>query len=170
LHTIEKNTSQLFSSLDSVCKIPSPWIFLCLAAVIDYLSFAAYPDVKDAWKRYPKFIGKFYPASYRDFKYLSGKQDLPKQMYHVLRNGLVHSFSLVPDTKGKKWSRPRSIVLAHRVNAHGKTHLSPYNKQPAPDAAYFVAEDVILRGNIATSSQQYRSTRSQQCMASRLRQ
>jgi hypothetical protein len=132
-----------FGTLPDVCAIQSPWCFLCVSALVDYLSAAAYPD-EEQWSRYVKFIEGFFPAKYTKFAYKNGKTDLPAQMYYVLRNGLVHSFSLFPDEKGCKWGgRDRSIVLAHRCNAAGRRHLSQYSAASAPDAALFVAEDFL---------------------------
>jgi hypothetical protein len=76
---------------------------------------------------------------YKSFQYLSGKADLPEQMYHVLRCGIVHSFSLVPDQGARdKGGRDRSIVLSH----NGR-HLSQWSKQKAPDACCLNAEEFI---------------------------
>src|SRR5689334_12604309 len=88
-----------FTTLPMVCAIESPWCFLCLSALIDYLSIAAYPNKKKQRDRYVAFIENFFPAKYKNFKYKNGQTDLPDQMYYVLRNGLVHSFSLVPDDR-----------------------------------------------------------------------
>jgi hypothetical protein len=132
-----------FNVLPNLCAIESPWCFLCLSALIDYLANAAYPAPKKQRDRYVPFIEDFFPAKYRNFKYKNGQKDLPTQMYYVLRNGLVHSFSLFPDKPGRKFGRDRSIVLAHRSNAGGQFHLSNFSDRNVPDAALFVAEDFL---------------------------
>jgi hypothetical protein len=133
-----------FGVLPKICAIESPWCFLCLASLIDYLSSAAYPGLTRQRNRYVTFIENFFPAKYKRFKYKSGQKDLPLQMYYILRNDLVHSFSLFPDQSGRIYGgRDRSIVLAHKSNAGGP-HLSQHTSTWAPDAALFVAEDFLV--------------------------
>lgn len=134
-----------FGVLPKICAIESPWCFLCLASLIDYLSGAAYPSLQYQKDRYETFIKHFFPAKYKRFKYKSGDKDLPLQMYYILRNGLIHSFSLFPDpSRPSRGGRDRSIVLAHRSNAGGQPHLSQFTSTLAPDAALFVAEDFLI--------------------------
>lgn len=60
-------------------------------------------------------------------------------MYHVLRCGIVHNYSLVPDHQSSKnGGRKRSILLGHRKNDH--KHLSRYNEK-GYDSVLFTAED-----------------------------
>jgi hypothetical protein len=120
----------------------TPWEFLCMAAFVEYLSKLVYgqdkgpPGFKDFVIDYLAEINSLY----RDFKYKSGKQDLNDQMYHILRCGIVHSFSLVPDKKStNKGGRLRSIVLAHKRS--GQPHLGAYSSSDAPDAAIFISEE-----------------------------
>ena len=135
---------QWFYTLPQVCAIESPWGFLCLASMIDYLSAAAFANIPKQRDRYVAFIERFYSRKYRDFQYVGGQRDLPLQMYYILRNGLVHSFSLFPDTAGKgNGGRARSIALVHRANASGRRHLSRFANETASDAALFVAEDFM---------------------------
>ena len=135
---------QWFYTLPQVCAIESPWCYLCLASLIDYMSAAAYPHLGSQRDRYIAFIENYYPAKYRKFKYKGGNTDLPLQMYYILRNGLVHSFSLFPDQKGRiNGGRERSIVLVHRSNAAERRHLSEFSSPSAKDAALFVAEDFL---------------------------
>lgn len=141
--SFKKTIDKWFTTLARVCEIESPWIFLCLAALVDYLSSAEYHGHNlPQWDRYSRFINVHFPAKYRRFRYKNGKQDLPTQMYNVLRCGIVHSFSLVPDPKAAKYGRQYSIVLAHGANAD-HNHLDQYGEPPASDAAYFIAEDFL---------------------------
>lgn len=130
-----------------ICDDGTPWGFLCAAAMLDYLTRMTHgketnaEDYKDFVKSY---LAKVRPG-YENFRYRCGKDDLPAQMYHVLRCGLVHSFSMFPDNKGrKKGARERSIALCHRkeiVQDPSLKHLGNYSKGKVKDAALLVAED-----------------------------
>lgn len=128
-----------FITLPEICKIETPWIFLCLSALIDYLSSAAYPNAGTQADRYTKFIKENFSSKYQTLVYRNGKQDLPEQMYYVLRNGLVHSFSLVPNARSaRRGGRVRSIALGHRSNS------TPYHLALFPnDIVLFIAEDFL---------------------------
>jgi hypothetical protein len=98
-------------------------------------------------KGYKNFVNKFLSninRNYQTFTYGNGKQDLPDQLYHVFRCGVIHSFSLVPDQQAiQNGGRIRSIVLCHKKESRRKNlpHLSNYSSNAIPDAAVFVAED-----------------------------
>lgn len=119
-----------------------PWVFLCEAAFIEYLSKMVYSPGKDA-DLYKNFIEEYMGEArrkYKTFKYRNGNVDLPLQAYHVLRCGIVHSFSFIPDKRAKvKGGRDRSVVIAH--SQPGLKHLSHYKSKNVADAACFVAED-----------------------------
>ena len=83
---------------------------------------------------------------YQTFTYLNPADKLPDQMWHVMRCGLIHTFSLFPDkTIRNQLGRDRSIVLCHKKEAttKGLSHLSHYSGPNNLDAALFVAEDFI---------------------------
>lgn len=142
---VQSTLDRTFEALKNVCSRKSPLGFLCVAALIDYLSRLAYgrPKGSQDWERYTNFIREFFPARYRDFQYKNGERDLPEQMYYVLRNGMVHSFTLVPIGKG----RVNSIVLCHRREAKRDkySHLGNYKdkKSKFDNAALFVMEDFL---------------------------
>jgi hypothetical protein len=143
-----------FKALKNVCSRKSPFGFLCLAALIDYLSKLAYGGNLKDWERYIKFITEFFPLKYRNFQYKTGKQDLPQQIYYVLRNGMVHSFTLIPDEKGRKYGgRSNSIILCHRREAKRDRliHLGNYRNRHGrfDDAALFIMEDFFEDTKIA---------------------
>ncbi len=123
----------------------TPWIFLCAASFLDLLTRLANGG-RGGRTQYKSFIRTYLSRVnplYIDFQYASGERDLPEQMYHVLRCGIVHAFSLVPDEKSRdEGGRSRSIVLSHRANNDGP-HLSVFKRiAPRPfDAALFNAED-----------------------------
>ena len=144
LDDLERYLLTQFDQLDHICKSPSPWIFLCLSAFIDYLSNLSEPQQSTDKLRYTNFIRKWYPARYGNFKYRSGMKDLPEQIYTILRSGLVHSFSLTPNPKSSSTTgRRRSFYLGHRQTEQRK-HLSRFfDKSRGIDAAVFIAEDFL---------------------------
>jgi hypothetical protein len=127
------------NELNAMCSDGTPWVFLCGSALIEYLSKLAKGD-DGGGAGFKEFVTKYMPQRYRDFQYESSDCDLPVQMYHVLRCGIVHSFSLIPDTRAKKHGgRDRSIVLSHT-----DPHLSCHSSLTAKDACVFNAEQFIL--------------------------
>jgi hypothetical protein len=127
-----------------------PWVFLCASSFIEYLAKMSIGKTTSA-KDYKDFLNnQFFRVcpEYAAFRYRSGKHDLAEQMYHVLRCGIVHSFSLFADplAKSKHGGRDRSIILAHRHSASGRKHLENWidnRRKPKLDAALFIAEDFI---------------------------
>lgn len=134
--------------LRELARRGDPWVFLCASAFLEYLAklelgkSTTSTDYKNFLRNY---LFKVCPA-YATFRFRSGAQDLAEQMYHVLRCGAVHSFSLFadPTAKTKHGGRDRSILLAHRSS--GQRHLANYANQRTKtqvDAAVFVAEDFV---------------------------
>jgi hypothetical protein len=139
LEEAEKYFTAMIPDLGKMCCDGSPWVFLCGTAVIEYLCKLAYGP--GGRKNFAKFIKEYMPASYRKFSYASKKQDLPEQMYHVLRCGIVHSFSLIPDEHGKKnGGRDRSIALSHDTR---DGHIKRVSTQRAPDACCLNALEFV---------------------------
>ena len=63
----------------------------------------------------------------------------PNRLYHVLRCGIVHSFSLIPDQQAiNKGGRDRSVVLSHDA-----PHLSAFSSADAPDACCLRANGFV---------------------------
>jgi hypothetical protein len=120
----------------------------CSAAFLEYL--AKLSDGADTggpgYKNFvTTWLARVRPA-YASFRYRGGQADLPDQMYHVLRCGIVHSLSAIPDARARaKGGRDRSIILCHRAESQQRTmpHLSNYSTPQIPDAAVFVAEDFV---------------------------
>jgi hypothetical protein len=126
------------NELKSMSSEGTPWVFLCGSALIDYLSKLAYGKDRKA-AGYKDFVKKYMPPTYRKFAYASGHKDLPEQMYHVLRCGIVHMYSLVPDKQAtSKGGRSRSIVLTHEPTYHQLDHYPG-----GIDACVFRAEEFI---------------------------
>lgn len=134
------------TELKSLSERGDPWFFLCASSYLEYLAKLAYGKSTNQ-NDYKSFLKDYFfiaCPNYLSFKYGTGTNDLEVQMYHVLRCGIVHSFSMIADGQAvSKGGRHRSILLAHRHS--GKTHLSSYiNNRVTPkiDAAIFVAEDL----------------------------
>jgi len=119
-----------------------PWAFLMAAAYIDFLVKMVYNVEPTTHRHYKDFIRDYLSlinAKYSSFIYANGSQDLPEQMYHVLRCGIIHGYSLVPDSLSvSKGGRKRSILVAHRKN--GAIHFTGYSMN-GYDSVIFTAED-----------------------------
>jgi len=143
INDIEKYFLERVDELENQCREHTTWVFLCASVMINYLVNLVNGRETDR-EDYKRFIKDFMPEDYRNFQFLSGNQDLDIQMYHTLRCGIVHNFSLFPDTAGlRAGARERSIALTHRENKDGN-HLSNHvGIRNNLDAALFVAEDFM---------------------------
>jgi hypothetical protein len=143
---IEQYFKARAKEIQSILKDVSPWGFVCAAAFLDCLSklVAGQDNKRNGYKDFVKnYLARINP-SYASFQYESGSKDLPEQLYHVLRCGIVHQFSIVPDQQSlNSGGRLRSIVLCHRKESKRRNlpHLSSYSSEKISDAAVFVAED-----------------------------
>lgn len=155
---IERYFYDRVGELRSLAKRGDPWVFLCASSFIEYLVKVA--NGRSAGHReYKDFLrNRFFRVcpEYGVFRYAGGQSDLAEQMYHVLRCGIVHSFSLFADQRAQHCGgRDRSILLAHRASASGRRHLENWvdnRRKPKLDAALFVAEDFIEDvGKVTTS-------------------
>lgn len=137
------------TELRRMCAHVDPWVFLASSAFLEYLAKLA--NGKDVGREgYKDFILQYLAQVrplYRDFTDMNGLRDLPVQMYHILRCGIVHSFSLIPDKMASSaGGRERSIILCHAKERddNGWTHLMQYKSPRVNDAALFVAEDFTV--------------------------
>ena len=139
LNEIENYFNDRSDEIISLSDRGDPWAFLCGSAMIDYLTNMT--TGKSTRLKYIKFIEDYFSLvniSYKDFTYQSGIKDLPTQMYVILRCGIVHSFSFIPNQQGlSNGGRTRSILLAHEKNGH--THFETYTKN-GMDSVVFTAE------------------------------
>lgn len=140
ISVIHNYFKERISEIIDLANRGDPWVFLCCSSFIDYLVRATYDKRANA-SDYKEFI-KDYLCSidmrYKDFQYQSGTKDLPDQMYHILRCGIIHNFSLIPDSSSlRKGGRERSILLAH--NRNGATHFKPITENGF-DSVIFTAE------------------------------
>jgi len=132
--TLDEAQQHFLKMLEMLPKMkPSPWPFACGSMMIDYLArmsidrtskHAGDGDV------YIEFINTYMPT-YSNYTFSDGARDLPFQMYYILRCGIVHSFSFVPDERFKK-GRERSIVISHEGR-----HLSQCSYAASSDAVLF---------------------------------
>ena len=122
----------------------NPFVFVIASAFLEYLSKLAYNGGRAA--EYKRFITRYLSVvnhRYRTFQYRfangTTKRDLPIQMYHVLRCGIIHGYSLFPDTvAASRGGRNRSIVLVHRQARVEHLALRYHNHEPT---CVLVAED-----------------------------
>lgn len=159
----------ILRELEAECQKRPAWVFLCCSAFIEYLakmSLLPGHTLRGDWEPYLYFIDEFMPIRYKNFQYLTAhacvkvgtphgtsltaRDDLPLQMYCILRCGLVHSFSMHPKPNSSfagRHARTRSIVLSHkkRRNSQRPIHLSSYTGINGNlDAALFVLQDFII--------------------------
>lgn len=129
------------NEISRMCQCGDPWVFLCAATMIEYLTKMVFG--KGGRISYEKFISTYFGRinrMYIEFEYTCGRQDLPLQMYLILRCGFVHQFSLIPSGKELgNGARKQSIILAHEMNGHKGEHLTHYTKNGF-DSVIFTAE------------------------------
>lgn len=145
--------------------VKTPWGFAGACVLLEVLS----NTVNGAGKRnltskeYIEFVEKWLPTyssvGPKAFKYnkrrvkIKGswrKKTLSRQMYYILRCGLVHNFSFVAGTQEiGNGASDRSIWMVSRKEAkdNGLKHLQNFTRTtPLPvvdDAAVFVGEDFL---------------------------
>lgn len=133
------------AELQKICPIAGPFFFHCAAGFVDFL--AKLHNGKDLKRKgYIDLISKRFPPAYATFKFRSGAADLGAQLYYVLRCGILHSFSLVPDEQSRaSGGRERSVAIFHQADAGAKgiAHLSQYSDAFCTDAVALVAEDFL---------------------------
>jgi hypothetical protein len=132
------------SELEHDCKSGTPWVFISMAVMLEYLAALVVDPQQDNpnkpgtlknkndLQRYQEFVEDWMPSDYKDFQFPSGDKDLPLQMYCILRSAMVHSFSMIPT--GGAPARPGSIAICHASS--GNKHLGSYKQ----NVACFVAE------------------------------
>lgn len=143
INDIENYFLDRANELEQQCHEHTTWVFLCASAMINYLVNLV--NGRETNKRdYKRFIIDYMPEGYKNFQFLNGNKDLDIQMYHTLRCGIVHNFSLFPNSAGiNAGARTRSIALTHKDNKDGE-HLDNHEGiRKDLDAALFVAEDFI---------------------------
>lgn len=147
LRQVEKVFLATARALKKLAKDPrhrNALVFVVASAFIEYLGKLVFTGTGAV--EYKKFVRSYLArirTRYRTFTYrfVDGtvKRDLPEQMYHVLRCGAVHSYSLVPDQQAiDRGGRSRSIVVAHRISKNKHLALKYLSGQPS---CVFVAED-----------------------------
>lgn len=142
--TIEQVRQYFLERCDEIISMSNagdPWVFLCGATMIDYLTQMT--TAQSGRAAYINFVDNYFKEinlNYKEFEYNNGKRDLPTQMYVILRCGIVHKFSFIPgDNEIANGGRMRSILLAHEKNGNNGAHLTSYTKN-GMDGAIFTAE------------------------------
>lgn len=124
---------------------PDSAAFATATEIIDVLAQAStssggHRRQKGNRDRFLGFVRHNMRPQYNSFRYASGEQDLPEQMYAILRCGLVHARSLSPDPQRAGRSsagRTNSIF----ISADG-AHLASVT-DGSRDAALFVFEPFV---------------------------
>jgi hypothetical protein len=141
---LDEKKKYLIGLVDAIINMQeTPFPFLCVAAMIEYISKLAQYGEDTV-----EFIKHEFPPKYRNFKYQNGQADLAYQMKSVLRDGLIHNFSFTPAKSNGSAARRRSILITHRSNKDGEhlTNVSAIDGQhivdgEEVDAALLVLED-----------------------------
>lgn len=114
----------------------SIWDFVLMGCLVDVISRINYNNIKSSIKRTSKLFDDRLPK-YREVYYNKPKiiNDVPEQIYMVMRCGLVHSLSLVPNkdymtskSYENHW-RKGSLLLTHRGN-HLQMRTRIHNGEP----------------------------------------
>ena len=140
LNEVKKHLKHIIKYMESTVDLATAARYIVPLCLIDYLS-------KLYNCNYKEFITEIMAEvnpKYKTFRYnTEGKQDLNIQMYHVLRCGFVHSFSLIPDeTAKRKGGRDRSIILGFKED-NNLSHLDNFSCEGVPDACLFILDDFI---------------------------
>src|SRR6266478_5937776 len=116
LRKAEKYYLKRIGEVKTIAKKKNPWAFACASILLDCLAKVVLGKDRRG-KGYISFVKRYLAQAnptYKSFQYKNGKQDLPRQMYSILRCGIVHSFSFVPDARAtKNGGRLRAVVLCH---------------------------------------------------------
>jgi hypothetical protein len=146
MEQLNNNLKHLIDFMKKAAECGTAMAFVTPCCYIDYLTKLYTGDGSS--NSYKKFIREIlYDANpaYKEFEFSCGKADLDIQIYHILRCGIVHSFSLVGDEQSKKnGGRDRSIILGHKgKEKEGVYHLSSYSDNNIENACVFILEDFI---------------------------
>jgi hypothetical protein len=145
LKWIEEYFLDLISGLKRQIKNGDPWLFVCGSAYIDYLTRTVNGRETGAFD-YKKFLRDYFFKACPEYMNVPFKNTCTKmdvQMYHVLRCGIVHQFSLRPDRRGRSYGgRDRSILLAHGYK-NNLIAFSNNRTRPPLDSVVLVAEHFL---------------------------
>lgn len=119
------------------------WGFVGAAAMIDFGAKLLH-DGKSEGKDYKSFVRDNLDDKYKKFAYKDGKQDLDVQMWHILRCGILHAFTLSADERGDKaGARDGSIVIASLDDkCEPKHNVTPWTED-GKDACLLVLEPFV---------------------------
>lgn len=124
-----------------------PWFFggactlLEVCASLRYGRAAGKKDFKDFCRDYLFPVRSEYAAA----TYPSTGLVLEDQLYHILRCGVVHAFSMSPDPHSSSAAfrpTPRSIMLAH--SQPGLNHLARVEIVRGPESYVLIAQEFAI--------------------------
>jgi hypothetical protein len=122
------------------------WGFVGAASLLEYVTQLINNGQSSAILYKQLFASPYMDPKYASFTYLTDVQDLPVQMYHIYRCGLLHSFSLLADSIGRRQgARDRSIVFNSLVDTpslKATDHCTPYT-QNGLDACRLILEPLL---------------------------
>lgn len=148
LSEVKIHLQHLVKYMESTIILESAARFIVPCSFIDYLSKLYKGGGGENYKKFIKEIMSEVNPKYIEFEYKGENEkpikDLPVQMYHILRCGIVHSFSLIPDKTAKdNGGRKRSIVLGFNEDKEKYKHLDNYSDKDITDACIFILDDFI---------------------------
>ncbi|AOW47956.1 hypothetical protein A4S02_14040 (plasmid) [Acetobacter ascendens] len=129
---LELKTAQHIKSKDDRLN-GSIWDFVLMGCLVELVAKLNCVDSINTFEKVSKLFDERLPKYRAPFYNTPEKiNDVPEQIYMVMRCGLIHSLSLIPDKKVKDkdiykrhW-REVSLVLTHRGN-HLKMGKTPHN-------------------------------------------
>ncbi|MEA5139519.1 hypothetical protein [Arcicella rigui] len=151
LNEVKKHLKDIVKYMESTVDLEIAARYIVPLCLIDYLSKLYDKSNSSGSDKYKNFINEIMAEvnpKYKTFRYTINydtdeKNNLPTQMYHVLRCGFVHSFSLIPDNKAKgKGGRDRSIILGFKED-NNLNHLDNFSCEGVRDACLFILDDFI---------------------------
>lgn len=151
LNEVKKHLKDIVKYMESTVDLETAARYIVPLCLIDYLSKLYDKSSKKGRDQYKNFINEIMAEvnpKYKTFRYTviydtEEENNLPTQMYHVLRCGFVHSFSLIPDETAKKFGgRDRSIILGFKED-NNLNHLDNFYCEGVLDACLFILDDFI---------------------------
>lgn len=149
LKSVESYLSSRCDELDALSSAGHPWGFLAACTILDFLA-SLEAGAASTNRIFKKFCSDFLfktRSEYGSAIYTSRKGNgrpilLVNQLYHVLRCGITHGFSMspVPHPATHPDANPvaRSLLLAHKKSGH--VHLQRVEHTNGLDAYVLISE------------------------------
>lgn len=156
LKAISAYLNARLKELEDLASPGHPWSFLASCTYLDFCSALAIGG-KAGKKNFKDFVTVYlFPVrpEYKAASYPTTGLKLEDQMYHVLRCGVTHSFSMRADQSPKDEikfpTKPLSIMLAHRKSKI--PHLKHIQIRGGKEAYVLIAEDFVADLRKATDA------------------